>query len=92
MTGVYAPNDTLEREETWGKRAARGLINGSWVLCGDFNTVRYPYEKANSKRINKSMSHFSEFIKDMELMDLDLAGGEVTLGGEGKDTPQLPDR
>ena len=40
LTGVYAPNDRQEREETWWEiGAARGLNSGPWVLCGDFNTT-----------------------------------------------------
>ncbi|WMV18959.1 hypothetical protein MTR67_012344 [Solanum verrucosum] len=79
LTGVYAPNDRVEREETWWEvGAARGLFTGPWVLCGDFNTVRYPSEKFNCSRISRSMTDLSEFIEDMELMDLDLAGGEFT--------------
>jgi len=79
LTGVYAPNDRAEREETWWELgAARGLFTGPWVLCGDFNAVRYPSEKYNCNRINRAMTELSEFIEDMELMDLDLAGGEFT--------------
>ncbi|KAG5575491.1 hypothetical protein H5410_055625 [Solanum commersonii] len=79
LTSVYAPNDRAEKEETWWEQgAARGLFTGPWVLCGDFNTVRYPSEKYNCNRINRAMTELSEFIEDMELMDLDLAGGEFT--------------
>ncbi|WMV43323.1 hypothetical protein MTR67_036708 [Solanum verrucosum] len=42
LTCVYAPNDRVEREETWWEiGAAKGLIAGPWVLCGDFNTVSF---------------------------------------------------
>ncbi|KAG5619929.1 hypothetical protein H5410_005147 [Solanum commersonii] len=72
LTGVYAPNDR------WEVGATRGLFTGPWVLCGDFNTVRYPSEKFNCSQISRSMTDLSEFIEDMELIDLDLAGGEFT--------------
>ncbi|WMV39523.1 hypothetical protein MTR67_032908 [Solanum verrucosum] len=79
LTGVYASNDRVEREETWWEvGAARGLFVGPWILCGDFNTVRYPSEKFNCSRISRSMTDLSEFIEDIELMDLDLARGEFT--------------
>ncbi|WMV25045.1 hypothetical protein MTR67_018430 [Solanum verrucosum] len=39
--------------------------------------MRYPSEKFNCSRISRSMTDLSEFIEDMELMDLDLAGGRV---------------
>ncbi|XP_060216839.1 uncharacterized protein LOC132644270 [Lycium barbarum] len=79
ITGVYAPNDRVEREETWWEiGAARGLISGPWVLCGDFNIVRHPSEKKNCDRISKAMTDFSDFIEDMELIDLELSGGNFT--------------
>lgn len=51
---------------------------GPSVICGDFNTTRHPSEMKNCHRITKAMSDFSEFIEDMELMDLDLKGGKYT--------------
>jgi len=69
----------VEREETWWELgAARGLFSGPWVLCGDFNTVRYPTEKKDGIRINRSMTEFSDFIENMELIDIDLNGGKYT--------------
>lgn len=58
--------------------AARGLISGPWVVCGDFITVRFPTEKSEGSRITKAMTDFSEFIEDRELVDLDLYGGIYT--------------
>ncbi|KAG5591117.1 hypothetical protein H5410_041631 [Solanum commersonii] len=67
------------REEAWWEIAsARGLISSPWVVSIDFNTVRHPLEKKNCNRINKSMTDFSEFIEDMELIDLDLTCGQFT--------------
>ncbi|WMV14759.1 hypothetical protein MTR67_008144 [Solanum verrucosum] len=78
LTGIYALNDRAEREETWWELGAvRGLFTGPWVLCEDFNTVRYPSENLPCNRISRA-TELSEFIEDMELMDLDLAGGEFT--------------
>lgn len=54
LTGVYAPNGRVEREETWAEvGAARGLMPGPWVLCGDFNTTRSNSEKKNCHKISK---------------------------------------
>jgi len=94
MTGVYAPNSTLEREEVWWELGAvRGLFTGPWVVVGDFNTVRFPSEKKNCSRYNKAMMDFSEFIEDMELVDLQLAGNKYTWKkGEGHDVAARLDR
>lgn len=48
ITVTYDPNDRQEREDTWGEiEAARSLMSGPWILCGDFNTTRHPLEKKN---------------------------------------------
>ncbi|XP_049406103.1 uncharacterized protein LOC125869691 [Solanum stenotomum] len=79
LTCIYAPNHRQEREETWGEiGATRGLFSGPCILCGDFNTTRHPLEKKNCRRINNAMSDLSEFIEDMELVNLDLKGGKYT--------------
>nr|XP_009781800.1 PREDICTED: uncharacterized protein LOC104230638 isoform X1 [Nicotiana sylvestris]XP_016465708.1 PREDICTED: uncharacterized protein LOC107788542 isoform X3 [Nicotiana tabacum] len=79
LSAMYAPNDRRKREEVWWELAgARGLFNGPWVVCEDFNAVRYPSEKKNCSRITRAMMEFSSFIEDMELVDLQLAGGDYT--------------
>lgn len=43
LTGIYAPIKREARVEAWwGIGAVSGLFRGPWVLCGDFNTVRFP--------------------------------------------------
>lgn len=35
ISGVYAPNDRIKREEVWWELAwVRGLFEGPWVVCG----------------------------------------------------------
>lgn len=73
--------------------AARGLCEGQWVLCGDFNTVRHPSEKKKCNMISKAITDFSDFIEDMELMDLDIAGGKFTRKrGDRQDSAARTDR
>ena len=62
----------------WEVGSARGLFNGPWVVCGDFNTVRFPSEKKNCSRITKLMTDLFDFIEDMSLLDLQLAEGRYT--------------
>lgn len=60
LSSVYAPNDRIKMEEVWWELArARGLFVGPWVVCGDFNTVRFPSEKKNCNRITRAMKDFS---------------------------------
>ncbi|XP_070047419.1 uncharacterized protein [Nicotiana tomentosiformis] len=70
LSAVYAPNNRRKREEVWWELAsARGLFDGPWVVCRNFNTVRFPLEKKNYSRFTRAMTEFSNFIEDMELVD-----------------------
>lgn len=43
LSVVYA---NCERKELWRELAAvRSLCEGPWVVCGDFNVIRYPIER-----------------------------------------------
>uniref|UniRef100_A0A0V0HCT0 Putative ovule protein n=1 Tax=Solanum chacoense TaxID=4108 RepID=A0A0V0HCT0_SOLCH len=79
ITGVYAPNCNVERREVWDELGAvRGLMEGPWVVCGDFNVCRFPTGKRNYQRRSTAMVEFSDFIEDLELIDLPLEGGTHT--------------
>nr|XP_016487802.1 PREDICTED: uncharacterized protein LOC107807866 [Nicotiana tabacum] len=79
ITGVYAPNCRIERKEVWREiGAVRGLMEGPWAVCGNFNVTRYPSEKRECSRRSRVMVEFSDFIEDMELIDLRLKGGNYT--------------
>lgn len=79
LTGIYAPNNIEEREEVWWEvGAVRGLFDGPWIVCGDFNIVRFPSEKKNCSRTTRVMTDLSDFIEDMGLQDSHLVGGNYT--------------
>ncbi|XP_070017166.1 uncharacterized protein [Nicotiana sylvestris] len=79
ITRVYAPNCRIERKKVWSEiGAVRGLMEGPWAVCGDFNVTRYPSEKRECSRRSRAMVEFSDFIEDMELIDLRLEGGNYT--------------
>ncbi|XP_070040904.1 uncharacterized protein [Nicotiana tomentosiformis] len=76
---VYAPNCRIERRTIWREiGAVRGLMEGPWAVCGDFNVTRYPSEKRDCSRRASEMVEFSNCIEDMELIDLQLEGGAYT--------------
>ncbi|KAG5619805.1 hypothetical protein H5410_005023 [Solanum commersonii] len=56
----------------------RGLIEGPWAVCGDFNVSRYVSEKRNGVRRAKGMREFSDLIEDMNLIDLHLENANLT--------------
>lgn len=69
----------VERQLMWMEIAdTRGLFDGPWVICGDFNTTRFVNERRNCRRMTRSMIEFSDFINDMEVVDPPLIGGSFT--------------
>lgn len=80
VTRVYAPNCNIEMRAVWEEiGAVRGLVEGLWDVCGDFNVTTFPFEKWNCNRKSRAMVEFSDFIEDMELIDLQLERGNLYL-------------
>ena len=48
-----------------------------WCCFGDFNIVHFPSERRGETRLTLAME-ISEFIKDLNLIDLPLEGGSYT--------------
>jgi hypothetical protein len=47
------------------------LINGPWRLAGDFNSVRFPYERS-SLHISTNENLFNDIIRDVAIQELPL--------------------
>lgn len=45
-----------------------------WCIGGDFNVTCFPSERSGESRLCPAMGDFSDFIFDMELLDLPLEG------------------
>lgn len=72
-----------ENLECWEEIAVAGeLCRVPWVTCGDFNNVRIMVEKRGCGTITNVMTDFSRWIKDMELHDPCINGGNSP-GSEG---------
>ncbi|XP_070050365.1 uncharacterized protein [Nicotiana tomentosiformis] len=68
-------------------------MEGPWAVCGDFNVTRFPSEKRNCNRRSRSMVEFSDFINDMNIIDLSLEGGVYTwFKGENQIISSIIDR
>ena len=59
-----------------------------WCYFGDFNIVRFPSEHRGETRLTLAMEKFSEFIEDLNLVDLPLEGGRYTWSS-GTDRPAM---
>ena len=69
----------MMREATWDELV--GIQQYWWILwcCfGDFNIVRFPSEHRGEIRLTLAMEKFSEFVDDLNLVDLPLEGGSYT--------------
>ena len=79
FVGVYGPNIDTHRKVLWEELAGLGSWwNLPWCIGGDFNATRFPSERSGDIRLNQAMQDFSDFIFDMDLVDLPIVGGEYT--------------
>ena len=76
---VYGPNDDSKREDFWASISDM-LFQWPepWCIGGDFNVVRFSYEKKGGRRITQCMENFSEFINRNELIDKPMVGRKYT--------------
>ncbi|XP_017973373.1 PREDICTED: uncharacterized protein LOC18612971 [Theobroma cacao] len=76
---VYASNDEEERNVVWHELSqiiADGDI--SWVLGGDFKSVRNEEKRIGRGEVNRTATSFDHFINEVGLIDLSLAGSKFT--------------
>ena len=73
------PNIDLNRAVLW-EELSRVCThwNKSWFLFGDFNIIRYPYERLGCESFSPAMFAFSDFIENNSLVDLPLEGASFT--------------
>ena len=82
FSGVYGPIVKVEREDFLSELGAiRGLWNEPWCVAGDFNMIRFPFERSREGRMSSTMRRFSKVVKELELRDLSLQGGMFTWSG-----------
>ena len=62
--------------------------NIPWCCIGDFNIIRFPSEQLGNSYLTPAMEQFSEFIEDLNLIDLPLEGGSYSWSS-GSDQPSM---
>ena len=76
---IYGQNDRSKRCELLQEIKRRVVsINKPCLLMGDFNTVLHPRERSGTFRCDRSMREFSEWIYEMNLIDIQINGMKFT--------------
>ena len=79
MGVIYGQNDRIERYALFEEiKHTLGSINKPILLMGDFNVVLHVEERIGTFRCNRSMREFSEWITDLNLIDIPLHGMKFT--------------
>ena len=75
-SGVYGPNHNNVRGYMWDELVGiQQYWNVPWCCIWDFNVVRFPSGWRGGSRLTLAMEKFSEFVEDLNLIDLPLERG-----------------
>ncbi|XP_023763810.1 uncharacterized protein LOC111912319 [Lactuca sativa] len=79
LANIYGPHDLDEKKRLWDELLQiKRERQGTWILFGDFNTVRRREERLNSHFCASSAFYFNKFISDAGLHDIRLGGSKYT--------------
>ena len=87
VCSFYGPIDNNVKGLMWDELVGvQQYWNVPWCCIGDFNIVRFPSERLGN--LTLAMELLSEFIEDLNLIDLPLEGGSYTWS-RGSDRPLM---
>jgi hypothetical protein len=80
IINIYGPVQ-VERKTTFLQDLSQKVSNMNWplVLGGDFNMIRFPWEKSSDNDNFSQMNLFNTFILDFGLLELIRMGSKYTL-------------
>ncbi|XP_021980189.1 uncharacterized protein LOC110876323 [Helianthus annuus] len=79
VVNVYAPQDQNLKKQLWEDLLAlMRSFSGSWIFLGDFNCVREPTERKNSRFNKNEADDFNAFINAEGLAEYSMMGCTFT--------------
>lgn len=79
VTNVYGPSiDALKKDFIKELHSISALVNGVWIIGGDFNLVKWMTDRTGLTANFTLMSLFNNFIRDSSLIDLPLENRRFT--------------
>lgn len=79
IVNVYGPQNPIEKRELWDRLLnVKGKFEGKWLLIGDFNEVRFPDDRFNSRFNHIGATYFNEFIYNAGFMEYAMSRRKFT--------------
>lgn len=79
LTVVYGPINLSLKKEFWAELNSIGTqVHTNWLLCGDFNSLRFRHEKTGQNFQHKVSRKSHTFLDDYSLFEYSLSGRSFT--------------
>lgn len=79
ISSAYSPSDDPIKLSFWNElRDVRMSFSGPWILCGDFNAMRFQNERLGAQGFRRDTELFNSQIRDLDLIDMSLHGRAFT--------------
>ena len=70
LTVVYGPVNNSLKAQFWEELHQIGTnCYDAWLICGDFNTIRYRHEKTGTNFHMRASKRFNTFIENFSLFE-----------------------
>ncbi|XP_071699029.1 uncharacterized protein [Rutidosis leptorrhynchoides] len=79
IVNVYGSHNNADKKELWcSLDNLLREVDTSWVVCGDFNEVRFNSERLNCRLHRSRAARFNDFIARNNLIDIPVNGKRYT--------------
>ncbi|XP_071695516.1 uncharacterized protein [Rutidosis leptorrhynchoides] len=91
VVNVYRPHTDEKKRKFWADLNALLQFNDvAWVLCGDYNEVRFEEEMENTNFVARREDMFNDFINNNGLIEIPIQGKKFTrISDEGTQFSKL---